>query len=185
MGGPHTTPPYRIRTILPIRMITSSSAHHSRHMLAAPASAVVRPWPGAMHALSAWVAAAATADDWGMRSHWAAAAAAFWAGAWAAAAGLLLLGCCCWAAAAGLHGPLLGYMRPLTMTVAAASRAGHLAGQPGECESVHVWLVTARGVQQRRGWPALPRRTVRRGLHLTIQLPSCSPTAFDQHSLDS
>ncbi len=51
-----------------------------------------------------------------------------------------------------------------------------------ECESVHVWLVTARGVQQRRGWPALPRRTVRRGQHLTIQLPSCSPTAFDQHS---
>jgi hypothetical protein len=48
-----------------------------------------------------------------------------------------------------------------------------------ECES--VWLVTALGVQQRRGWPALPRRTVRRGQHLTIQLPSC-PTAFGQHS---
>jgi hypothetical protein len=48
------------------------------------------------------------------------------------------------------------------------------------CESVREWLVTARGClkrpqagalqQQRRGWPALPRRAVRRGQNLTIQL---------------
>jgi hypothetical protein len=81
----------------------------------------------------------------------------------------------------------MGYMTTADddLGTEAASRAGHLAAQPGmpaRVASVREWLVTARGVQQRRGWPALPRRTVRRGQHLTIQLPSCSPTAFDQHS---
>jgi hypothetical protein len=117
----------------------------------------------------AWVAA----DDWGMRSHWAAAAAAFWAGAWAAAAGLLLLGRCCWAAWAAAA--WAAWAAPLTMTVA-LRQPGHLAGQPGECESVHVWLVTATaprlaGSAAARGPPAAG------GQHLTTQLPFCSPTA--------
>jgi hypothetical protein len=147
-------------------LMTSSSAHHSRHMLAAPASAVVRPWAGAMHAPShGWPPPRPPMTGacgrigrpplllfgrWGM-------------------------GRCC-----------MGYMTADDdRGTAAASRAGHLAAQPGlpaRVASVREWMVTALGVQQRRGWPALPRRAVRRGQHLTIQLPSCSPTAFD-HAL--
>jgi hypothetical protein len=46
---------------------------------------------------------------------------------------------------------------------AVASPPAPQSRSPQQCSrvaSVRVWLVIARGVQQRRGWPALPRRTV-------------------------